>query len=434
MSSFVFATTPAVGHTVPALPIARALIERGHFVRWYAGAAFADKIRAIGATHLPMSANDYSQVGLDGFYPERKSHRGLGKIRFDIVSVFGGSVPGHLRDLRSVLAAEPADALVGDVALAAGPILHDLGGPPFAAFGISVVAFPGPDLPPFGLGLQPGGGRLRRRRNQLLGRLVASLISDPLAVAINETRATYGLSPRDDISLAAPGPAQLFLQLSTPGSDYPRTDLPSTVRYVGPPRPLSDPTWQMPTWWADLATDRPVILVNQGTVATDVDQLLRPALAGLADENALVVAVTGGTDPTLLADQPSNARIERYIPFEAILPYVDVFVTNGGFGGVQLALAHGVPILTAGRSEDKAEVSARVAYAGVGIDLRTQRPSAGKLRAGVRQLLDDVRYRNAAARVRAEIETAGRTDKAADLLERLALDGTDAPTAARVEH
>ncbi len=164
-----------------------------------------------------------------------------------------------------------------------------------------------------------------------------------------------------------------------------------------------------------------IVLVSQGTVATDADQLIRPALAGLADQDVLVIAVTGGTDPGLLGELPANARVERYIPFEEILPHVDVFATDGGFGGVQLALAHGVPILTAGRSEDKAEVSARIAYTGVGIDLRTQRPSATQVRLGVRQLLDDDRYRQAAGAVSAEIDAAGRADEAAVLLEQLAL-------------
>ncbi len=66
----VFATTPADGHTVPALPIARALTERGHTVRWYAGRKYADRIRAVGAEYLPMSDHDYSLVGLDGFFPD----------------------------------------------------------------------------------------------------------------------------------------------------------------------------------------------------------------------------------------------------------------------------------------------------------------------------------------------------------------------------
>ncbi len=69
MSAFLFATTPAAGPTLPALPIARALIERGHPVRWYAGAAFADRMAAVGAAYLPMSAYDYSPTGLDDYFP-----------------------------------------------------------------------------------------------------------------------------------------------------------------------------------------------------------------------------------------------------------------------------------------------------------------------------------------------------------------------------
>ncbi len=51
--------------------------------------------------------------------------------------------------------------------------------------------------------------------------------------------------------------------------------------------------------------------------------------------------------------------MERFIPFDRLLPQVDVFVANGGYGGVQLALSHGVPIVGAGRTEDKIEVNAR---------------------------------------------------------------------------
>ncbi len=49
MSRFLFATVPADGHTLPALPVARALIERGHSVRWYAGIKYEERITGIGA-------------------------------------------------------------------------------------------------------------------------------------------------------------------------------------------------------------------------------------------------------------------------------------------------------------------------------------------------------------------------------------------------
>jgi MGT family glycosyltransferase len=193
------------------------------------------------------------------------------------------------------------------------------------------------------------------------------------------------------------------LQLGAEGFEYPRSDLPSIVRYVGPPTPLPDPDWQQPAWWPELQSGKTVVLVNQGTVATDSNELLRPSLDALAsDDDLLVVAVTGGPDPAVLEPLPANARVERFIPFDQVLPHVDLFVTNGGFGGVQLALADGIPIVAAGRTEDKPEVNARIAYAGVGIDLKTQTPRPEQVREAVRRVLTDDRFTRKARQLRDE--------------------------------
>ena len=66
-------------------------------------------------------------------------------------------------------------------------------------------------------------------------------------------------------------------------------------------------------------------------------------------------------------------------------------VTNGGYSGVQHALAYGVPLIVAGDTADKAEVAARVAYNRCGIDLHTARPmrggrGSGTQRAGRRRI------------------------------------------------
>jgi UDP:flavonoid glycosyltransferase YjiC (YdhE family) len=155
-------------------------------------------------------------------------------------------------------------------------------------------------------------------------------------------------------------------------------------------------------------------------VATDSDELLRPSLDALAsDDDLLVVAVTGGPNPDILAPLRANARVERFIPFGELLPHVDLFVTNGGFGGVQLALADGIPIVAAGRTEDKLEVNARIEYAGVGVDLKTQKPTPKQVRNAVRRVLTDDRFQRRARQLRDEIAAAGREHKAASLLEEL---------------
>jgi UDP:flavonoid glycosyltransferase YjiC (YdhE family) len=120
------------------------------------------------------------------------------------------------------------------------------------------------------------------------------------------------------------------------------------VHEIGMPEPPAPAGWTPPPWWDELAGRR-VVFVTQGTVATDPAQLLRPALAGLADLDVLVVAVTGGPDPATLGPLPANARVAAYLPYGPVLSRAAAAVTNGGFGGVQLALGHGVPLAVAGR-------------------------------------------------------------------------------------
>jgi len=421
MSRFIFTTVPLTGHTVPALPIAKALVDRGHSVRWHTGAAFADRITQTGAVHVPMSEYDYSVAGLDAMFPERLQRNGIGRLRYDLANVFPATLRGQLKDLQAQLADEPADVLVGDMGLLGGPIMQELGGLPFAAFGITVVTYPDPNLAPFGLGLQPTSGRVGRLRNRLLTTAVRSLLFKPLFDAVNQIRRENGLLADDGMGPGYPAHAELFLQLGTAGFDYPR-EVPEVLHFVGPPRPTRFAGWEPPPWWPQIeSADRPVVLVTQGTVAVDGDDLLRPTLDALADQDVLVVAVTGGPDPAELGLLPPNARVERFLPFDQLLPLVDIYVTNGGFGGIQQALSHGIPIVVAGKTEDKAEVSARVAHAGVGINLHTHRPKAGQIRAAVLELLAEPRYADAARRIEAEITASGREDRAAELLEQLAL-------------
>jgi MGT family glycosyltransferase len=424
VSRFLFATIPTAGHTFPALPIVARLVERGHHVRWYAGAAYADRIESIGARFCPMSGDDSSVVGFDALYPDRQRYRGLRRLQFDMVHGFAEPVRTYLADLQALLAAEPADLVVGDTGFGAGPLLSQLGGPPFAAFGVSVVGFPSRDLPPFGFGLPPYAGPLSRLRGRALDLLARKVVFAPMTATVNRIRTEVGLPETRQSMFEYPLASALYLQLSTPGFEYPRSDLPDIVRYVGPPRPITDPDWRAPSWWHELDGSRPVVLLTQGTVATDAEDLIRPALAALAEEDLLVVAVTGGPDPAGLGPVPANARVERFVPFAPLLPHVDLYLTNGGFGGLQLALAEGVPVVAAGTTEDKLEVNARVAYAGVGINLRTDRPEPAVIRSAVRRVLTDPAYARRARGLAAEIAAAGRERQAATLLEELAAVGT----------
>jgi UDP:flavonoid glycosyltransferase YjiC (YdhE family) len=114
-----------------------------------------------------------------------------------------------------------------------------------------------------------------------------------------------------------------------------------------------------------------------------------------------------------------NARVTPFIPFTKVLPKVDVFVTNGGFGAVNQALSMGVPIVIAGETEDKTFVAARVAWSGAGINLGTNRLTPEQLRLAVREVLSDGRYRANARRLQQEFAQYNTLDRIADHIESL---------------
>ena len=84
-------------------------------------------------------------------------------------------------------------------------------------------------------------------------------------------------------------------------------------------------------------------------------------------------------------------------------PHFDLMITNGGFGGVQHALAHGIPLIIGGDTEDKPEVAARIAWAGAGINLRTATPTPQQVRQAVEKVLKNQSYRQTALDLAAKI-------------------------------
>jgi len=196
-----------------------------------------------------------------------------------------------------------------------------------------------------------------------------------------------------------------YLQATVAGFEYPRSDLAPSVRFVGPILAPPSSSLAEPPWWGELGDGRPVVHVTQGTLDNaDLGRLLLLTARALADDDVLVVATTGGPDPApLRRDLPANARLERFIPHDLLLPHCDVMVTNGGYGGVQQALANGVPLVVAGDSEDKPEVAARVQWSGAGINLHTGRPSPAMVARAVRRVLARPSYRERARALQAEI-------------------------------
>lgn len=412
MAHILVTAMPFAGHVRPMAAVAAALLARGHRVTAYTGAKHADAFAQLGCAVVPWrAAQDFDDADLARTFPTtgRPGPRGLiASIR----DVFIATARGQVDDIRAAHAATPFDAIVGDVMAVGAGLCAELLSLPWATVSLVPLSMPSRDLPP-AVVPAPGRGPLGRARDALL-RLMVPAITAPLDRPHRALRASLGLGPgrRFDSALYSPS---LVIATGGPSLEFPRSDLSDSVRFVGRLAPPQDPQ-PAPDWVQPLVDDvRPIVFVTQGTLDTDPEDLLLPALDGLADAPVWVVATTAGRQ--LDVRPPDNARLVDFIPYGAIVPSAAVGVTNGGWGGVLEMLSMGVPLVVAGGTIDKPQIAARVARAGAGVDLRTGRPRPAKVRAAVWRVRRDAAFKERALQISAELQQLGGAEQAAVLIE-----------------
>jgi MGT family glycosyltransferase len=400
----LIASTPATGHLNPLLAIGRVLIAEGHEVAFISGSVLRSRIEGIGAKfHAFPAGADFDLRDFDSVAPELKSiPPGLDWLRVAMERVFVDSVPAQHEGLQQVLRNFAADVIVGDDMLFG--VLPMLLGPhskrpPIVLCGTSFLHWHREDGAPHFVGLPPATTKEQRDDYTAMYREHDRLVYQPVADRLNRSLQTMGVGPLsmtlfDSVVDLADG----YLQLTVPSFEFPR-DIPPSVHFIGTP-PIIPNQAPLPSWAHELDGSQKVVLVTQGTLANhNFGLLIGPTLAALANEPDLLVVATAGGRPidAIPGPIPGNARLAQYLPFEWMLPKVDVFVTNGGYGSVNQAMSFGIPLVTAGLTEDKADVNARVAWSGVGIDLATNEPTPQALREAVRTVLDKPNYRLRAA-------------------------------------
>ena len=421
-SSIILAAVPVHGHVTPLLAVARHFHARGDHVRFLTGARFADAVAATGATHVPLPEDaDYDdRVNLAERFPERVRLSGPKAVVFDIEHVFVQPAQSQHDALMALHAAEPAAVVLTDPMFLGGALL--LGHPREArpAVGVcGVIPLPmaSPDVAPFGVGLPPAR-LLNRTRNRALTAITQAGFRGVDGIASDMNRELHGV-PLGYPILDWCRRAEAVAQFTVADFEYPRSDAPDTLHFVGP---VSATGFRAPrpTWWEDLDRGHPIVHVTQGTIANkDFSQLVAPTLEALAHDDVLVVVSTGGRPLETLPELPDNARAAEYLDYEELLPRTDVFVTNGGYGGVNYALRFGVPIVASGGKEDKPEVGARVKWSGVGQRIRTDTPSPRALGKAIRKVLHDPRHRDASRRIANAMAAAPGLDGLTEIIERL---------------
>jgi MGT family glycosyltransferase len=421
----LIASIPAAGHLNPLLSIATLMVQYGHEVAVQVSEDLRPAVESAGHRFLSEIPNAQTSGGYYfETYPERmQKSPGMEMTGYDLVHFFARNIPAQSASLKMALYDFPADLILAD-SLYWGTLPMLIGSrdkrPAIAHLGVSVVNIgSGKNIP-----MRPDETPEQREAERQLRK---RFMLQPAQQAVNAALASLGCPALPcPILEAMTELPDLYLHPGIESFEYPDSN--SKVRYIGAlPTPAGQPT--LPEWWHHLDPTKRLVLVTQGTVANrDFGQVIAPALVALGGREDVTIIVTTGGQPveSIPVAIPSNARIASFLPYAQIMSEIDLLITNGGYGTVNMAITHGVPIISAGLTEDKEEVSAHVQWSGTGIDLRTNQATPEAIKQTVDKIFTHPRYRERARQLSLEFASHDVESELLSLIEECVRDTVSA--------
>lgn len=328
----VCSSTGGAGHIHALAPIAQALRERGHDVRWAVAADGGEAVAAMGfewsGAGLTTAARRAAAAGSIAGVMELAMEKRRAVLFAEFFARTAG--PAMRTDLVPIIERFRPDVVLREMAeLAAAPVAAARGIP------LVTVAFSG---------VLPEQGR-PRVIEALRPLWQAEGLADPSWPDV------YG---------------QLYLH-PFPASFGQRPDSP----VVRPRRPESGAaSAERPAWVGALGSRRPFVYVTSGTEPAATTFPWRAVFAVVGGVDVDVVATIGPhVDTDALGAVPANVRVERFVPQRDVLAQTSVVVSHGGAGTVLGAAAHGRPQLVVPLFADQWENGTAVKDAGCGVVL-----------------------------------------------------------------
>jgi MGT family glycosyltransferase len=405
------------GGNVPVqLALANGLVERGHEVRVLTEDCLAGDVAAAGCRFEPFVQAPNRASRTEDLVRDSEARTPLGAFTRARDRVVMGPAAAYAHDTRAALEREAVNVMASDYMLFGPPIAAERAGVPTALLVHNIYIVPEPGKPAAGPGFLPAKGLLGRTRDRAVSRAFLTLFNRGLP-AVNRAREEQGLAPMGSV-LEHFDRAQRVLVMTSESFDFHGYSHPEHLRYVG--STLTDPPW-VAEWrspW-DQHDRRPLVIVSFSSTYMAQERVLARAIDGLSRVDARVLVTTGPTiDPASL-HPGANTTVVRSAPHAQLFGEAAVVVTHAGMGTVTRALAAGVPLVCIPMGRDQHDVAARVVYAGAGVRLRpSAKPQA--IRVAVERVIEEPRFRAAAARIGANITADAAAERGLDELEVLA--------------
>jgi len=211
---------------------------------------------------------------------------------------------------------------------------------------------------------------------------------------INRLRKKYGLKPVGSL-LDVTTYGDYVLLCDTPGL-APLQGAPSHYVYLGPV--LWSPPVEPPAWWGEVPDDRPRVYVTLGSSGSI--KKLPMILRALGQLPVYAMVSTAGR---LAMEAPAdNVFVADFLPGDQAAARSALVVSNGGSTTGYQALREGRPLVGVASNLDQYLSMGAIQEAGAGVLLRAGLLTVEAVQEGVRRVLDDPLYGEAARRIQGE--------------------------------
>jgi UDP:flavonoid glycosyltransferase YjiC (YdhE family) len=361
----LFGSWPAYGHLMPMVPLIRAAQQGGHEVVVTSGgdmSAVIGRLRVTAHRSGVTLAESYDRMPDQTTVSELPPDEQPG---FAARHLFGAGAVDRARDVSELLHRWRPDLVVHDTLDLGSPTAAVMHGVPHVTHGY------GPMVPD----------------------------TDRFAAAIGSAITGAGLPDPIPGVFAAP-----YLDICPPGL---RGTEPNPWTAIHPLRPSPGEIEPHGAVRPDLsALPHPdTVYVTLGTIMNQAPTVFRAVIDGCTRWPVNLVVTTGpGFDPTLLGPLPPAVLTAPFLPQAAVLPHCRAVVSHAGAGTMLGALCHGLPQLCLPQGTDQPSNTAALLPTGAGLALQPDEITAEAVAAALGRLLNEPSFRQAADRLRTEID------------------------------
>lgn len=347
MSHILICAYSNPGHVTPMLAAGVHLAKLDHTITFHTAEVFRRKVEKAGLRFVGTTGKADFDYRNPGNFEGQENITLTERSNYFLKQTIAEALPDLDRDLQKILKESPVDLiLTSSMYFGAFPLLLRSGEsrPPVIGCGVNPLMLSSVDCGPLSPPDDTPEGRQRIREANLQTQMAFA----PMQEALNGVLKKCSVPALSEFWLDAIYTLpDLVLQFSGEAFEFPRSDMPPHLRFVGPIVPALADGFEEPAWWSELDGSKPVILVTQGTLANrNLDDLIQPALTALANDDVLVIC---------------------------------------------------------GESEDKAFTAVRLGWSGAGINLKTGRPTVDQLHTAVHAVLANKSYQEQAERIQKNI-------------------------------